>query len=567
MIKMVLYFCFVQVTLLLPGYVLLKKTKYFRRNPGVELSLAYVASLVFFATLATADYALKLSPGFSRLICWLVIIGSLVEFLRAGYFRDLIKLRFPLLCLIGLSLLANLFLSLTYSPKYNMVPDPQPRTGTNYHVLNVKVLNIAKTQANDNYIPYRQAQFFVNRSDPAKDSFIGEWGVDFFERSPFMGAVTANYFNLFNDKPPIGLSWDASSQDPGRTYQKFQIIANILNSLLVIPGFFLLAKLFNRKTALVTSLFLITSQFFLYNDIFSWPKSFVAFFILISWLLLLEKKPSYTLAAGIVSGIAYLTHDLAVLYIGASFVFLLINKRFRELLFFTIPLAILAAPWIILADIVYHKPSTFIYYPLSTKGIPQLKEEPQIIHQFWHTSPLKILSIRLSNLLYLLSPFQLFTSEGGQSTATRLWASGLFSITGAVGFGLLIPAYLEVFKRIKSWLVWVFVLLPVILSTLVIGWPKGLAALHFAEAVVVLLSGLAVFYLLNVKDKRWLMAAYLLNVIELVFFTIYSYSYAAGVWFGNVRDLISLLIMIGLVTAAGWLIHQIIYNKKTWLTS
>lgn len=561
-VEVALYFLFIHITLLVPGYALVKKTKLLAKHPGLELSFAYLTTIVIFASLATASYAFKLSPELTRIACWLFIIYGLVEFIRLRYYKSLAKLYFPLACLLVMSLLASLFLSLTYGPKYTNVPDPTPQPTANYKTLNVKVLNISQTRANDNYIPYRQAQFFVNRSDPNKDSFIREWGVNFFVRTPLMGAVTANYFNLLDDKPPISYTWSATGADPSNTYQKFQILAHVLNYLFIIPAFYLLKKIFNRKVALITSLFLVTSQFFLYNAVFSWPKSLVAFFILTSWMLLLEKKPSYTLLAGVVSGLAYLTHDLAVLYIGASLVFLLINKRFRELLFFTIPAILLAIPWYIASNIIYHNPSNFIYYPISTGGIPQLQHKKEIISQFFHTSPLTLLKIRVGNLLYLLSPYELFTSEGGQAGFRRIWALGLFSIPGALGLGLLVPAYLAVLKRIRTSLVWVFIFLPVLFSTIVIGWPKGLGALHFAEPIVVLASGLAISLLVGLKSARWLITAYILNVAQLIFFIAYSFSFATRVWFTNVGDIIRIVLMLGLIVLVGWLILRIARNNK-----
>lgn len=560
------YFTFVQITLLVPGYTLIRKTKYFRKHAGIELCLAYCVTLVIFALFATLDYAFKFPAGVSRILCWLIIIYGFIEFFRLHYYRDLLKLRFPLLALFAMTIFASAFINLTFAQKYAIVPDPTPQSNSNYTTLNVKVLNLARTPANDNYIPYRQAQFFVNRSDPKHDSFIGEWGVNFFERTPLMGAVTANYFNLLGDKPPINFIWAPGSADPDRTYQKFQILAQILNYLFVVPAFFLLVKLFDRKTAIITSLFLVPSSFFLLNAYFTWPKSLVAFFILTSWLLLLEKKPSYTLTAGIISGVAYLTHDLAILYIGASFVLLLVSKRFRELLFFTIPVIVLALPWYIASNLIYKQPSSFYLYPLSTGGIPPIEQKHQIVHNFFHTSPLGLIKIRISNWVYLLSPYQLLTSEGGQNVANRMIGLGQFSIAGALGLGLIIPAVLGAVKNWRRWILWILILLPVFFESLVIGWPKGLGAMHFAEAVVVLLSALGVTYLLGLKQKLWLLMAYLINAAGTVFYLIYTHPFSFHHWLHSASDLASLIVIAVILAGCGWLIYQTARAERTWLT-
>ena len=203
----VFFLIFAHVTLLVPGYVLVKKTGLLAKTPGIELSFGYLLTMALFAALATADYALRFSPELSRLLCWAIILGSLLELFRARYFKDLAKLRFPLICLFLMSVLSSAFIGLTFNAPRPYVPDPAAQPGRNYNVLNVKVLNVAQTQANDNSIPYRQAQFFVNRIDPAKGDFINEWSVTFFQRTPLMGAVTANYFNLLNERPPVDYIW------------------------------------------------------------------------------------------------------------------------------------------------------------------------------------------------------------------------------------------------------------------------------------------------------------------------------------------------------------------------
>jgi hypothetical protein len=556
MLTSILYFCFIHLSLLIPGYALVKRLGWFSKNSGLRLSLAYSFSVVLYALLSTITYVLKISPWFSRGLSWLVLAVAIFYFIKLQIWRELIdKYRFVLGCFLAMSLFSLLVISLPFNAPRAIVPDPQPQPDRNYSSLNVKVLNVAHTQANDNYVPYRQAQFYVNRSDPAKDSFINEWGVHFFERTPLMGAVTANYFNLLGDKPPIDYTWSAKAADPDHTYKKFQVLAQILNSLLIVPGFFLIGQLFNKRTAYLSALFIIPSAFFLYNEFFTWPKSLVSFFALTSWLLLLERKPRYTFLAGIVSGVAYLTHDLAVFYLGASFIYLLFARRFKEIWLLVLPVILLALPWLMASSVIYDKPSSFIYYPLSTNGIPQTDQTKQIIQQFVHTSPLRLLKIRLDNIVYLFSPYQLLSSEGGQTISMRLWALQLFSVSGALGLGLLIPTILAMFKKLRSWATAIFIFVPVLLCAILIGWPKGLGALHFAEGVVVLTTGLAIYFLDGLKRKFWLILAYAVNVVQSGYFIYYSYHFAVGKWFTNLENLVILITIIAIVVGCGRLIY------------
>lgn len=560
-----LFLLFVHITLLVPGYALARRTGWASRHPGIELSLGYFFTITFFFLLALTGYVLGVGQVILQIIGWLGLLAGGITFIRNRYYRDLWSLRLPLLCLLLMSVFASLFLSLSFNSKYTFLPDPQPQSNRNYNVLAVKVLNVSDTQANDNSVPYRQAQFFINRSDPGKDSFIDEWGVHFFQRTPLMGGVTATYLNLLGDKPPIAYIWSNDAPDPSHTYQKFQIISHALNSLFIVPAFFLLAWFFKRKVAAIACLFMVTSQFFLYNAVFSWPKSFVAFFVLVSWLMLLENRFRYTLLAAPIGGAAYLAHDLAVMYIGAAVLLLLLYKRFRDAFIYVAPSLLFIATWLSVATLLYKKPSSFILYPISIDGIPQPDRKSQIISQFFDTSPLRLAYIRITNFVYLLSPYQLLTSEGGQSLLHRLWALGIFSIPGGLGIGLIVPALLGAIKRFGGWPFWILAITPVILETLIIGWPKGLGALHFAQVVVVLLTGVAILFLARLKQQRWLIAAYMLNAVHLSFFVAYSFDFNVDGWLTSPGDLASLALMLTIVAYCGGLVRAIATGRKSWI--
>jgi hypothetical protein len=555
------YFIFVHVSLLIPGYVLARNLKILKNHPCIELPFGYMLSIVLMGLLATAHYALNVPAHATQGLFWLLFFSTLSIFIYQRLYKQIVTHWIPLLALLAISLFSLAFVSLTFSSSYKYIPDPEQRSDRNYNVLSVKVLNLAATSANDNYIPYRQAQFFVNNSDPAKDSFINEWGVGFFQRTPLMGAVVAQYFNSFSDRPPIGYTWSSDSQDRDNTYVKFQIIAQILNSVFILPAFYLLIYFFKRKAAIMAILFIIPSQFFLYNSIFSWPKSLVAFFILLSWLLLTKKGKGYVLLAGVTSGFAYLTHDLAVLYIGASCIFLLSQKRFKDTFIFGAAATIFAIPWIVISSVVYSKPSSFLYYPVSTSGIPQIENRSQIIQTFQRTPLIRLLKIRLESLYYLLSPYQLIYSEGGQTIERRVWALGLYSILGSVGVGLIIPMVFGVVKRIKDIRLWILILVPVILSVVMIGWPKGLGSMHFAQVSVIMLTGLAAWWLGRCRSPMWALAAYSASTLQTLFFISYSYNFKVLGMVRNFEDGVQLGVLVGILVACGVALYLVTRQK------
>ena len=158
----VFYFIFVHLSLLIPGYVLIKNTRLLTKKPALELCTAYLLSIVFFGAIATIGYVLAVSLVVLQVVIWIVLIASLLVFVQQQLFKDLVQFAFPLVAFVLMSALSVAFVSLSFSANYTYIPDPEARADRDYMVFNVKVLNVAHTNANDNYVPYRQAQFFVN---------------------------------------------------------------------------------------------------------------------------------------------------------------------------------------------------------------------------------------------------------------------------------------------------------------------------------------------------------------------------------------------------------------------
>lgn len=555
---------FVQYSLFVPGYVVIKQFNQFKNKPAIQICSAYAISLTVLASLAIGNYVLPIRPVITLALSWLVLLVGSVIFFQKKYFIDLAKFKIPIISLLALSFLASAIVSLSYTGPKNFIPDPEVQANRNYEVFNVKVLNISHTNANDNYIPYRQAQFFTNKLKPASNPFIAEWGVGFFQRTPLMGAVTAFYFNLFRNKPPIDYLWSSSAIDPSNTYIKFQIIASILNSLFVVPAYYLLKKLFNKKTAIISVLFIFSSHFFLYNNIFSWPKSLVAFFILLSWILLLEDTLSATILAAAISALAYFTHDLAILYIAASLVFLLSKKRIRDMFILLGGLFAALGPWWFVASVYYKKPSSFYLYPFAVDGIPTIEQKDAVLQKFFHTPALQLIHIRINTLYYLFAPYTFL--EKTTNFAQKLWAFSIFTIPGSLGLGLIIPSTIGFVKKIAKTPFWCFILTPILLVLIIFGWssPGSIGAIHFSQPITVILIGCGVWWLLSLTSKTWLLLAYIINTLYLAFYIIYTFSYNLTNYPKSLRDIFPLTVIATLLILSTWLLY-IFSSKKTSL--
>jgi len=72
--------------------------------------------------------------------------------------------------------------------------------------------------------------------------------------------------------------------------------------------------------------------------------------------------------------------------------------------------------------------------------------------------------------------------------------------------------------------------------------------------------------MLERKWEYWPVFLYVLAVIQLVFFILYSYNFNVGRWINNVSDVILLATILFVLTCAGVVILQVIKGKKNWLT-
>ncbi len=523
------YFLLVHIVLLLPAYGFLRKYKILNDASLLQLIVSYIATIIVFAIMGFLLYVANVPEIVLRVGLWVTIITGVLFFVQQKAWRPLLQHRFVLSLLFVMSLLPTIIIGLGVNSSNNtFIPDPEYKKGNNYTVLSVKVLNFAHTPANDNYIPYRQAQFFVNHSDPEKDSFINEWGVSFFQRTLLMGSVVSSFFTLLDDNPPIAYTWDGSSLDPDVTYAKFQIIAHVLNALFILPGFLLLKTLFNKKTALLSCLLLCASHFYLYNAIFSWPKSFTAFFVLTSLIFLLGERKYHIAIAGVIAGIGYFVHDLAIVFIATSFVFLLLKKQFKPALIYLATATPFPIIWGFISSVLYHRPSTFIYYPFSLDGLPQEATKSKLIPTFFSTNPLHIIRLKIDGALWLMSPYQLIF-EAHQNFLNRLWAVGIYTIPGSLGIGLMALAPYSLLKKWKmiKWEIWFFALFPVLVILFLFGDPKVLGSLHFSEPIIVLIVGGIVHATLQLKKlyARLLLSAFVVNFAYFVFFVFYSYNF------------------------------------------
>lgn len=335
------------------------------------------------------------------------------------------------------------------------------------HNLHVKIQTINGHLPADNYVPYVASEFMLRNI-----SFVNERpmlpGQEVVNRTFLMPLVT-NVFRAALDPPPrqtgslgtfeyIGSKWpDVGKLGDDKYYSQFLVVGVFLNTLLYL-GFLYLIRCFGLShIAIVSSLILLSSPYFISQAMFTWPKSFGGFFLIICACLISQRK--HYAVAGLMLGLGYHCHPFAAgfgLFFGLYLVWL-VSKDLasrRDLIEFSIVALVIVIPWLVWTKLVLQISGDLIAQNMF--AVSSVKEF------FW---------IRIFNLYNFVMP-TMFSSQ--QFVSWDFFQRSLVSIPGIVGLIMVIPAYkwCENNYKTEAFWVWIFVLLPSWLMWIVFSVPN-----------------------------------------------------------------------------------------------
>ncbi|PKN38106.1 MAG: hypothetical protein CVU62_04405 [Deltaproteobacteria bacterium HGW-Deltaproteobacteria-2] len=201
----------------------------------------------------------------------------------------------------------------------------------------------------DNGIQYYLGLTLANRLDVHTfDSVWGVWIVNIFDRPPLMGMLYA-----------IQLLATGSSSAP--LYWDYEILGIVLNSLYLIPLYFLLSRLFqDRRMAGWIAAATLLNIFIFTNTWYTWSKLMSAFFILTALSCVLscnDFRWRNAFSTGVCCGLAILSHGCAILSIPCLMLYQGValwrrDKSFRRvfvigglIVIFTATLLAVQLPW------------------------------------------------------------------------------------------------------------------------------------------------------------------------------------------------------------------------------
>ncbi len=135
------------------------------------------------------------------------------------------------------------------------------------------------------------------------------WSYPFFARTPFFNLINAYFLSIL-----------------GNPFWTFQIVSSLINSCFVMSLYLVAKRIFDAGVAQFCLALAFFNPALIKNALYTWPKLLCAYFILLSYFYYLKIRKggdrtapddvSFTAAlAGLFSGLAYMSHQLAAFYI------------------------------------------------------------------------------------------------------------------------------------------------------------------------------------------------------------------------------------------------------------
>lgn len=506
--------------LFLPGYVFLNRfSNLLDREEKFVLSFALTIFLFFMVSILCLG--IKMPQGIYYILVSLLAY-SLYIFIKKKLYLELKLTNRPLIFAFLLAIFFHIFFQLLFG-------------GSIFE--------------GDYFLDYNVSQiFFKGIAIKSPEVIPACWGCHLTDRTVLHSIVSIPFYTFF-----------------GNRFFIYQMLAIVLVALSFLSLFLLARRLFGQKSALIAVWFFLLNPSFIWFSIKKPTRLFAIYFILLFfYFLLTEKKKNKYLMAGFFSGLAYMVHPYALVFVAGGWLYILLRQisfrsRMRNLIRTVIPLIIFFIPWTLWSwrydriSRIFLIPFSSSYYThLLSQTRPAERETLLLKNLFLLISKAfskEALLIKLQNFLgvftgagiyrrygiddWFLNPFTFFHTLPG----TVMFSLFLFLLYGLVKSSRLFKR--ELFS---------FILIPLIIDTACWGFYVG--ALVGAQAVVPLLVVFAVYTLGKIGNKSLLFIIYNLCLLEhfyVAWFIIYDRRLVLSKALGG-----DLLFLIGVVSLLAW---------------
>ena len=301
----------------------------------------------------------------------------------------------------------------------------------------------------DPLLQFRTAQVLQNRLPIQTTPFyINYWYIS--DRTPLVGLMTTFL------TASAGISLPKDLQTLSAPYQLvdpygywvYREISMLTNAMVAASAVLVAWELMGARAAKLGAVFIALSPFVLINVLFHWPKLlagfFVAGFYFWSWI---RRRP---VLAGIFAAGGVMSHPVAALFLPSMFVYLLLVRRWRNLIISGATAVLVALPWYFWTVAIYHHSSRLLTYPIGyaiedpTNPGPGVRAAWQA---FLRRSPLSILNDRwlLFRDAFLAWPFpqQFLAATSLKGLASPVYEFFRLTFPGMFGVGLALFGYIS----------------------------------------------------------------------------------------------------------------------------
>jgi hypothetical protein len=216
----------------------------------------------------------------------------------------------------------------------------------------------------DHLFPVGVAQVFQHGGDLEQPHIGGPW--DLTDRTPLAGAATASVLSASGTTLPTRPMWELPRAElvpevrDHHGYWFAHLVLVFFNCFVVVGIAAFAWSIFGRRAATVAALVAAVNPYVFTHEFFTWPKMLAAYFVLLHWVLVRERR--LPVLAGVLAGLAYLSHPLAGLFVVPSLVVLLVRDARRGLRALGGVLGVVL-PWQVWTAAEAH-PSRLLTYPL-----------------------------------------------------------------------------------------------------------------------------------------------------------------------------------------------------------
>lgn len=297
----ILIYLFLTLFFYLQGQFILAKLNVIRMDGFVYPSLSIGIGILFFSCIAIFLVSTGL-PNFCIQICLL----SILIYCTYRYHLAVKKIPIQIWSLI-------LCCAIYFSLGIIYVNSPDGELGS---ASAVQTMALSRLEA-DNFIPYNFSRYIIEKIDPNSIEVVPLWRPS--ERPPLMAIVNAGIsimLGVRETKP-----WMESSSAPFGIFQTVGLYLNLL-SLLAMGSISI--HFFGISRAYSAILLIATNYFYFLNIFFTWPKFFMAFYLMLAIFLsecLEHKRNGKYYMSGVLFGAALLCHEMCLFSILAYFIY------------------------------------------------------------------------------------------------------------------------------------------------------------------------------------------------------------------------------------------------------